>query len=210
MARPKRSAAQREQDLVTLAKLYLQGVTLTAIAQQMGLARQQISYDLKLIRTRWRESTVVDFNEATNRELERLDLIETENWASWRESKLPLETSTTERVQTAAGQTERARLQKRARPGDPRYMDAIRWCVDARIRVLGLAAPTTLMHTGLGGGPILTAMVEPDERLLAAEAAFLRALYGDEPEPAGPRGEPGHVGLIEGDYRSPNGGAHAV
>lgn len=209
MARPKRTAVQREADLVTLAKLYLQGVAQAVIAQQLGLARSQISYDLKQIRQRWRASTIVDFNEAVNRELERVDLIEAENWESWQASKQPLETTTTERLTAGAASSERARIQRRSRPGDPRYMDAIRWCVEQRIRVLGLAAPTTLMHTGLGGGPIAVA-VEPDERLLAAEAAFLRALYADEPEPGAPGGLSGRLGLPEGDHRSPNGGPHAV
>lgn len=210
MARPKRTPFQREADLVTLARLYLQGVMLQTIAQQLHVHPSQITYDLKTIRKRWQEASILDFHEAVNRELERIDGIESENWDSWRASKDVQEISTTEAVSNAKGRTDRARLQKRSRPGDPRYMDGIRWCVEQRIRILGLAPTERSAASVLTGVQVNIGVGQPDERLIAAEAAFVAALYGDAPESGASEPERAAVGVIEGTYRSPNGGAAPV
>ena len=42
-----RTEQQRNSDLVRISKLYLQGHTQLEIAQQIGVSRTQISYDIK-------------------------------------------------------------------------------------------------------------------------------------------------------------------
>lgn len=79
----KRTAFQREKDLQTLSQLYLQGEPLAVIAKAMGVTPPQISYDLKKLKQRWRESSDWDMNE----ELRRLELVEAEAWRAWRASK---------------------------------------------------------------------------------------------------------------------------
>ena len=87
MATPKRTKFQREADLQKITGLYLTGKTQDAIAQELGVTQQQISYDLKTIQERWRKSALVDLNEAKQRELERIDVLEREYWQAWEASK---------------------------------------------------------------------------------------------------------------------------
>lgn len=73
MATPKRTPTQRAHDLTRIAELYLTGKRQVDIAAELGITQQQVSYDLQEIHRRWRESTLIDINEAKHRELDRLD-----------------------------------------------------------------------------------------------------------------------------------------
>lgn len=111
MAAPKRSEMQREQDLQTAAALYLKGVRQAEIAELLGVTQQQVSYDLQEVRKRWRESSVMDFNERQLEDLERLAAIEREAWRLWEKTE------------------------------DPRFLKQVESCILDRVKILGLAAP---------------------------------------------------------------------
>ena len=49
-----RTEQQRNSDLVRISKLYLQGHTQLEIAQQIGVSRTQISYDIKQLFLEWK------------------------------------------------------------------------------------------------------------------------------------------------------------
>ena len=72
------SEDQREQRLADVARLYLEAVTQTAIGKQLGVSQQQISYDLKIVRQRWLESSIRNFDEARGHELAKIDCVERE------------------------------------------------------------------------------------------------------------------------------------
>jgi len=87
MAAPKRSRGQRDSDLTIVATSYLHGRTQSDLAQNLGLSQQQIAYDLKVVRRRWLESSIRNFDEARAQELAKIDHIEAEFWSAWERSQ---------------------------------------------------------------------------------------------------------------------------
>jgi hypothetical protein len=154
MAANTRSEAQRDEDLEQTAAYYLAGKTQREIAQLIGVTQAQISYDLATIRKRWRESALVDFNEAKNRELERIDHLEREARDAWERSRQPAEVEITSSEQIPMGegvieggrigkifqQRLKAQRRKEGQVGDPRFLERIAWCISERCRILGLYA----------------------------------------------------------------------
>lgn len=142
---PKRSPDQRESDLVEVARLYLQGHSQQEIAGRIcqgrpyKLTQQAIHNDLETIRGRWLESSLVDFNEAKARELAKIDLLEHEYWAAWRQSKTGRKRESQEAGKSAKnGDSSKARITTDHTWGETRYLDGVRWCVEQRCKVLGL------------------------------------------------------------------------
>ena len=150
MATPKRTKFQREADLQKIAGLYLTGKTQDAIAQELGVTQQQISYDLKTIQERWRKSALVDLNEAKQRELERIDVLEREYWQAWENSKGEQSRSTASK----AGEATRAQVVKFESAGDPRFLAGVQWCVEQRCKILGLHAAVKSEVSGPDGGAL--------------------------------------------------------
>lgn len=136
MASPKRTPFQREQDLERISTLYLKGTTQADIAKELDVTQQQISYDLATIQRRWRESSLVDINEAKQRELERIDVLEREYWQAWESSKGEQQRSTASK----SGDQSRAQIVKYESAGDPRFLAGVQWCVEQRAKILGLHA----------------------------------------------------------------------
>ena len=157
MAASKRTPIQIERDRRDIANLYLQGWTQHRIVDHLNahrpydLSRQMISYDLGRLRKQWRESALIDIDEAKARELAKVDRLEREYWQAWGRSCLDAETTREEtdreggwkRTDTHKGQS-----------GDPRFLAGVGWCVEKRCDILGIEAPKRFEHGGPGGGPI--------------------------------------------------------
>lgn len=145
---PVRSKEQREYDLQEISGLYLQGWIQVAIANHLAktrpytITRQTISRDIKTIQDRWLASSIRDFDEARAQELAKIDNLERTYWLEYEASKDPvIKRKTATKVD---GQT----------TGDPRYLQGIQWCIDRRVKLLGLDGPTRSEITGKDGGPI--------------------------------------------------------
>lgn len=138
---PKRSKIQREADLQTLAALYLQGYSQTAIAERLKVSQQQIGADLKKLYKTWREAALIDFNEAKQRELARIDELERSYWEAWRRSvgRVVERNKKTVTGGENAGTTDEKRIRKQA--GDPRYLEGVERCIAMRVKLLGLLEP---------------------------------------------------------------------
>lgn len=127
MAKHKRTPHQRDADIEFANRLHLQGVPNWQIAERISairpysLSNSQVGYDLKLARERWKQQTALKLDEAKQRELERIDLIEREYWE-----------------QFEASQTDHKGQPK---AGDPLYLQGIERCVELRMKLLGLEAP---------------------------------------------------------------------
>ena len=134
---PKRTEFEREAQLVEIKDAYLRGDTQMVIAERLGLSQGQISRDLAKIQRRWRESSLVDINEAKQRELERIDVLEREYWQAWENSKGEQQRSTASKQ----GELSRAQIVKYESAGDPRFLAGVQWCVEQRCKILGLYAP---------------------------------------------------------------------
>jgi hypothetical protein len=126
-----------------VADLYIQGHTQVAIAEKLGVKQPTISQDLTAIRKLWRESSIRNFDEAKELELQKLDRVEREAWAAWERSQKPTQSATVE----GDGVPKRSRKTISQRNGDPRYLDTVLKCVAARRAILGLDAPTKIAPT---------------------------------------------------------------
>ena len=148
---PKRTDAQRERDMAEIARRYLRGETQAQIARAVGITQQQVSYDLKRIRQKWKEETVFDFEEAIIEQLKRIDALESEYWQQYERSKL----GRTKEIVAITGKRRPGDKKDEApqpdrvtktnitedTPGDPRYLAGVQWCIQERSKLLGLYAP---------------------------------------------------------------------
>ena len=148
---PKRTKFEREKDLLAISSLYLQGITQAEIGQGIGVSQQQISYDLKVLRKRWLQSSIVNIDEAKARELARVDHLEREYWEAWEKSKNPHKTTASKKVN---GEQVEKTIQGETGTGDPRYLSGVQWCINKRCEVLGLDAPSRTDVTS-GGKAII-------------------------------------------------------
>jgi hypothetical protein len=146
-----RSPDQISKDRAEIAHLYLQRLTQAEIGQRLGLSRQQVGYDLDVVRKEWLQSSLLDFNARKAEELARIDRLEREYWAAWEASKKERQTSTTEQTTDADGERLRAGIRKVEQTGDPRYLSGVQWCIEQRAKILGLHAPTEARVTSQGG-----------------------------------------------------------
>lgn len=136
-AHKNRSATQREAQLAAIAAGYLRGVALASMAEQLACSRQQIVYDLAILRKRWRLQAQGDFNQKLALELARIDQVEQEYWAAWERSKQPRERTLSEQRQGQTATT-RAQVQRQQRDGSAFFLEGVERCIDRRIRLFGL------------------------------------------------------------------------
>jgi hypothetical protein len=142
LAGPKRTPTQRENDLERIAALYLKGKRQTDIASELGIVQSQVSYDLKEIHKRWRESALVDMNEAKHRELAKIDELERTYWDAWQRSCGEKTKTKTEKV-GREGAT-KASVEKDQMLGNPAYLTGVQWCIERRCKIFGIDAPDKL------------------------------------------------------------------
>jgi len=154
---PKRTTIQIERDRREIADLYLQGWLQSAIAAHINkdtsrdytLSQQMISYDLIRLQEQWRESALVDINEAKAQELAKIDRLEREYWDAWERSKENAETSVSERVDDGKGGHTKAQLRAVGQVGDPRFLAGVMSCIDRRCKILGVDAPDKSSNTNI-------------------------------------------------------------
>jgi DNA-directed RNA polymerase specialized sigma subunit len=80
MPATKRTRIQRARDLEIVARRYLKGESQQAIANDLGVARSQIAYDVAKLIKMWQASAVNDIAQARAIELRRINNIEAEAW----------------------------------------------------------------------------------------------------------------------------------
>lgn len=149
----KRTDAQREADLVDVARMLLKGsehggVSTSDIREWLNSTRPYtlssftIKRDIEEVYARWRASQIRDVGVLKGRELSRIDAIEAEAWRAWFESGEDIQEETREEIRDA-GENQgwsRDRVIKKVvvREPNPRYMNIIKWCVEQRCRILDL------------------------------------------------------------------------
>lgn len=193
MAATKRTPTQREYDLGRITTLYLTGHSQRDIAKVIGLDQAQINYDLKEIRKRWRESSLVEFNEAKHRELARIDELETAYWDAWRRSTVELVRTTQRRGtrdEDAPAPTkgaaksilpktfEEATVVKEQQVGNPAFLTGVQWCIEQRCKILGIYEATKISfdwrkaveEQGYDAAAILEGIIEGYARQLERDA----------------------------------------
>lgn len=143
--KPKRTPAEREHDLPQIAAMYLKGRYQAEIAEHLGkhrkysLTRQMIGYDIKALHRRWLASSLVDYDQAKAKEIAVIDHLERTYWAEYEVSKGPV---TRKKVaKKVDGKLTEATQEIGAGLGDVRFLQGVQWCIDRRIKVMGLDAP---------------------------------------------------------------------
>jgi hypothetical protein len=132
--------------------LYMRGVPVTEIAVQVGASVSRVKGDLAWHHAYWVETAAIDFDLAKGRELEKINALEEEAWAGFRRSQTRSVRTTRRRDRRTGGEdgeqtTDVAGVQEYERDGNTAWMDTIKWCIDRRIKLLGLDAPTQIHVT---------------------------------------------------------------
>ncbi len=178
---PKRTRIQREYDLKEISDLYLKGWIQADIRSHLAqtrdyeISQQTISNDIKALQKRWLESSLVSFDEAKAQEIEKINHLEMTYWAAYENSKDP--TVRRKTVKKVDGAVTEGTQEVIADTGDPRFLQGVLNCIDRRIKLLGLDAPTKREVSGPGGAPIATvdmSSLSEDQlkRLAAGEDPF--------------------------------------
>lgn len=124
MAAKIRSPLQVEQDRARVAALVIQGRAHQEIALELGVSRQQVTYDLKVIKDRWKARTTMDLDQAKADEMVKIDFLERTYWDSWTLQCQPKDSV--------------------PQVGDPKLLAGILSCIDRRCKLLGLDAPVKI------------------------------------------------------------------
>ena len=143
MSIKKRTPPQIEADRLRIAQLYLRGLSHYAIAAEIGtVTRQQISYDLKLIRKQWLDASFTALEERRAEELAKIDALEVTYWTAWEKSCRDAEVLFARKSQDADGDG-RTETSKRTEGqyGDPRFLAGVERCIAMRCKLFGLDEP---------------------------------------------------------------------
>lgn len=115
------SADARKLHLARVSELVLRNKKQVEIAAELGVTRQAINYDIKVLRRYWAQSTLSNTAEHITRMLRKLELVEAEFWTAW-------DKSVTEEP-------------------DPRFMQGVLACLDKQAKLMGLDAPIKIAPT---------------------------------------------------------------
>lgn len=143
---PKRTPVQLEAGRALVAELYLKGKSQRFIAQEVErqtgvtITVDQVVKDIAWCLRQWREHAMMDISEAKSREIAKINALETTYWEAWQDSRRPKESSLTEKTEGEKTRT-RAGIRREQRDGNPAFLQGVCWCIDRRIRILGLDAP---------------------------------------------------------------------
>ena len=133
--RSTRGATQHEKDRALTASMVLSGVGHAEIAEKLGVSRQQITYDMRVIRERWKARTTMDLTEAKALEVAKIDRLEQVYWEAW---ELQCEDEVYADKEAGEG------FFRVKHSGDPAILAGILKCIDRRCKLLGLDAPTQI------------------------------------------------------------------
>lgn len=184
----KRTKEQREADLNILADLYVKQVPQMEIAKRLGISQGQVSNDLKRLLRRWEETRIHQIDRYKHEELRRINMIEAEMWECWEKSKTTPKTVIQkgksgvvdpvpgkDREYWRAGSTEEMPV-----GGDMQYINGIQWCVQQRIKILGLASPTKIAQTDPTGQFEATSSAK--DELLNMLSGIIKRMKPETPE----------------------------
>ena len=145
MSGKRRSKSQLIRDRRRIADMYLQGKTQADIAEEVGIDQSTVSRDIAALQDAWRESALIDVDEAKANALAKVDRLEREYWDAWERSCEDAETVRMEGKATKEGEDgapERVVKTSKGQAGDPRFLAGVQWCIERRCKIIGVDAPT--------------------------------------------------------------------
>ena len=139
------------------AELYLAGRTQVVIARELGVSVGTICKDLAWVRSQWLARAVRNMDEIKAEQLARIDWIEQQATEAWFQSTRGQDggvvtgTGTEAEADVTATAPELPVLAqtapRRGQCGNDKYLARIGWCVEQRLKVFGLYAPTKVAPT---------------------------------------------------------------
>lgn len=137
----KRTKNEVENDRDAIKGLILKNKSPKEISQELGIPYPLVVSDLNAISKRWQEA-VIDLDISKAEQLEKLNLLEKELWASWEKSKTETRKSTLTARSQAGSQNPRDRTEEiiEETPGDVRYIEQIMKIIQERNKLLGIYA----------------------------------------------------------------------
>jgi hypothetical protein len=160
MSGQRRSKSQRTRDRRRIAALYLKGWLQTDIAAEVGLSQGTISLDLKVLHKAWLQSSLVDIATAKGREIAKIDALEREYYRAWERSQEDAETITKRASGTKGKERKEGSIITKGQVGNPKFLQGVQWCIDRRIKVMGLDAPARLEVADVSDVRITEVIVE--------------------------------------------------
>jgi predicted transcriptional regulator len=133
-ARNKASEANRLHTTYVVSSLFLEGKTLTTIANELGISYPTVAKLIREAKQQWQIRAEKNYAEHIASELARLDKVEAEAWQAWHESKK----SSRSVSETTGGEKPSKTKRKDSQTGDPRMLAVIQKCVEQRMKILGL------------------------------------------------------------------------
>lgn len=151
-----------------VADLYLKGKTQWEIAILLSVSSGSVSEDLSYLRESWLKSSIRSFDEKKAEELAKIDRLEAAAWDGWERSCRDSETKTSkmetgldpdrkrpwqekkrkgkeEEPPKPIGQPVRLVTLKKVEEktqktcaGNPLFLERVAWCIDTRVRIMGL------------------------------------------------------------------------
>ncbi len=178
MAKPKRTAHQREKDLAEMSLLEAEGWTQRALAAKFGVSQQQIQYDLDLLDKRFLAEQVQNTGRRKRRRHLEYEAIKQKARAGFDRSCQDAETlhaeTTTGRV-AASGEPlpdhKKTTKTVKGQVGDPAFLAAEQRATEAQVKLWGDDAPVKVSPTSPDG----TEPYGADSRTGALLDAVLRA-----------------------------------
>jgi len=187
----KRTSTQKAADMLFIERHALRGKTLRQIAELLAkerpytISHAQVGADLKKLKEAWRQESLAMVGAEKEKELRKLDVVESEAWDAWDKSKQATSRTTLTKKAAAAkkgegaaasdgGGTETKSAVQTTSAGDPAFIAKILDVHDRRVKLLGLAAPTKTELTGADGGPLVTANIALNDE---DQDAILRRHY---------------------------------
>lgn len=163
---PKRTEAQKEDDIAQIAKLMRRGTPLEQIvvevneknAKRYTLSKTQIFNDIQMIEKRWKASLVADMDLLRAQQLAKLDEMESELWQQWEVSKGD-EEITAVKTRGKNDESKEFTARKKSRIGHTSIMAQIIAIQERRSKLLGLDAPVKL--AGADGGDLMKNVPPP-------------------------------------------------
>lgn len=136
-------AAAREQRGEKVAALYITGLSIRAIALQLGINKTTAAEDLAAIRERWRKNAEADWLERVTVVEAELDEARRQAWAAWKASQ------GTQKVRTSKKKPSGPEVEVKSSVsyGDASYLEKILKGLDQKARLLGLNAPSKVEAT---------------------------------------------------------------
>lgn len=148
----KRTQAQIRSDRALCSKWYRQGYRIPEIHLKLNqffaendipytLTYHNVLYDIKQIINQWHEEAQENISKRIEIELSKLDLIETEMWKAWEDSKRGVQRQKA-KPKKKGEKPEVIEAVQISSPGDTKFITRIQWCIEMRAKLLGFFVPT--------------------------------------------------------------------